>query len=482
MSLKGLKTKDNLKAAFAGESQANRSYLYFTQKAGVKGCNDVSALKLCDYVTKFLKQNVPNEENQMILSKLPSKLFFLITTVFLSTITTADHHNASRESSIKMIDSSIFRIDQPEIQSIRKKMQAAVDGGFVSGNIILVGNSEGVGVLETVGTQGPNQTTEMNEQTLFRIYSMTKPIVSVTTMSMVEDGLISITDPVSKYIPEFAGMTIINEETGKITKAKNAMTIQHLLTHESGLIYGIFDPESNLGRQYFKAGSLRFDITALELAQNLAALPLRFEPGTRWHYSRSTDVLGAVIEVAAGKPLDALLNERIFEPLGMDETTFYVDDSKAERIANPVYGEMDNPLNKRPMLSGGGGLHSTTEDYVRFAQMLLNGGKYNGARIISEATLEAMKQKFIGDEVNRDAFFYGQTGDWGLGFHLQPIPGANNDGPFNFGWQGVGGTVFIVDPANDFFMLYMAQVRGGPRGAPMDLTISQRAVYEAMID
>jgi CubicO group peptidase (beta-lactamase class C family) len=424
----------------------------------------------------------PKEETQMILSKLPRKLLCLTAAVCLTTAAIADHHGAAHESSIKMIDSNNFAIDQSEIQRIREQMQAAVDGGFVSGNILLVGNSEGVGVLETVGTQGPNQTTEMNEQTLFRIYSMTKPIVSVTTMSMVEDGLIAIEDPVSKYIPEFANMKVIDEETGDITPAKNEMTVQDLLTHESGLIYGIFDPQSDLGRQYFEAGSLRFDITALELAQNLAALPLRFEPGTKWHYSRSTDVLGAVIEVAAGKPLDALLNERIFEPLGMDETTFYVDGSKADRIANPIHGEMDDPLNVRPMLSGGGGLHSTTEDYVRFAQMLFNGGQYNGERIISEATLDAMNQKFIGDEVNRDAFFYGPTGDWGLGFHLQPIPGADNDGPFNFGWQGVGGTVFIVDPVNDFFMLYMAQVRGGPRGAPMDLTLSQRAVYEAMLD
>jgi len=114
--------------------------------------------------------------------------------------------------------------------------------------------------------------------------------------------------------------------------------------------------------------------------------------------------------------------------------------------------------------------------------MLLNGGEYKGARIISQNTLDAMNQKFIGDDINRDAFFFGPRGDWGLGFHLQPIPGADNSGPFNFGWQGVGGTVFIVDPVNDFFMLYMAQVRGGPRGAPMDLTKSQRAVYEAMLD
>ena len=293
----------------------------------------------------------------MAPTKLSNRLLCLTTVLCLSTAAIADHHGGGHESSIKMIDSNNFGIDQSEIQSIRKQMQAAVDGGFVSGNIILVGNSEGVGVLETVGTQGPNQTTEMNDQTLFRIYSMTKPIISVTTMSMVEDGLIAIEDPVSQYIPEFANMTIIDEATGNITPAKNEMTVQDLLTHESGLIYGIFDAQSDLGRQYFEAGSLRFDITALELAQNLAALPLRFEPGTKWHYSRSTDVLGVVIEVAAGKPLDALLKERIFDPLGMDETTFYVDESKANRIANPIHGEMDDPINVRQMLSGGGGLH-----------------------------------------------------------------------------------------------------------------------------
>lgn len=417
-----------------------------------------------------------------MINRHSRNLLGLAAAICLSTTAFADHHGGGHESSIKMIDSSNFGIDQSEIQSIREQMQAAVDGGFVSGNIILVGNDEGIGVLETVGTQGPNQTTPMDEQTLFRIYSMTKPIVSVATMSMVEDGLIAIEDPVSKYIPEFGNMKVLNEETGEVSAAQNEMTVRDLLTHESGLIYGIFDPESDLGKQYFGAGSLRFDITALELAKNLAALPLRFEPGTKWNYSRSTDVLGAVIEVAAGKSLDVLLKERIFDPLGMDETTFYVDASKKSRIANPIHGDMPDPTDVQPMLSGGGGLNSTTEDYVRFANMLLNGGEYNGERIISQATLDSMNEKQIGDDVDRSAFFFGPRGDWGLGFHLQPIPGADNDGPFNFGWQGVGGTVFIVDPTNDFFMLYMAQVRGGPRGAPMDLTLSQRAVYEAMLD
>lgn len=407
----------------------------------------------------------------------------LIASALLSSFSVyADHHGGGHESSISMIDSSEFGINADEIAEIRTQMQAAVDGGFVAGNLLLVGNSQGVGVLESAGTQGPEQTTPVNEQTLFRIYSMTKPIVSVATMSLAQDGLLAISDPVSKYIPEFANMTVIDEASGDIKPAQNTMTVQDLLTHESGLIYGIFDPQSELGKMYFGAGSLRSDITALELAQNLAALPLRFEPGTKWNYSRSTDVLGAVLEVAAGKPLDELLDERIFAPLGMDETTFFVDESKKNRIAQPIHGDMADPTVVTPMLSGGGGLHSTTEDYVRFASMLLGGGEFKGVRILEEDTLLAMQQKFIGDDVDRSAFFFGPRGDWGLGFHLQPIPGADNNGPFNFGWQGVGGTVFIVDPSNDFFMLYMAQVRGGPAGAPMDLTKAQAAVYKAMLN
>ena len=181
-----------------------------------------------------------------------------LSAMLLATITLAENPN-----SIKMIDSATFGIDAAEIQGFIDKMQAAVDGDYISGAILLVGNDKGIGVLETVGSQGPADDTPMSQHTLFRIYSMTKPIVSVATMSMVEDGLLAISDPVSKYIPEFANMTILDEETGQSSPAKNTMTVENLLTHESGLIYGIFDPQSKLGSSYIDNGSLRFDITCL---------------------------------------------------------------------------------------------------------------------------------------------------------------------------------------------------------------------------
>ena len=390
--------------------------------------------------------------------------------------------HAQSGSSIKKIDSAALGITSAEIGNIRTQMQAAVDGGHIAGALILAGNKDGIALLEAVGTQGPGDATPVDEQTIFRIYSMTKPIVSVAAMDMVEDGLLSVSDPVGKYIPQFNNMQVTDSETGETRPAQNVMTVEHLLTHKSGLIQAIFSPDTDLGKSYAARIPGDGSLTNLEVAQRLGELPLFFEPGTAWHYGHSTDVLGAVLEVAAGQSLDTILNERIFEPLGMDETTFYVPASKASRIAEPVHGEMADNTIVRPQLSGGGGLNSTTEDYVRFAQMLLQGGEYNGARILEPETLALMQEKRITPEVSREYFFYGNRGDWSMGFHLQPVDADNPDGAHNFGWRGIGGTLFLVDPENSFFMIYMEQKRGGPRGAPFDNNVAQRMVYDAVLN
>lgn len=409
------------------------------------------------------------------LSHSVTTIWMLLATALATNSTLADDTNTS---SIKSIHSTNFGIDQTEIEHIRAQMQAAVDGDFVSGALLLVGNSEGVGVLETVGYQAKDDLTPINKDTIFRIYSMTKPIISVAAMSLVEDGKLALDDAVSKYIPEFADLKVIDPATGAVSDAKNVMTVRHLLSHESGLIQAIFSPDSELGKMY--AQNLAGDMTARELAGKIGEMPVYFEPGSAWHYGHSTDVLGAVIEVASGQPLDELLQERIFDPLGMDETWFYIPVSKANRVAEPIHGEMADNTVVRKLLSGGGGLNSTTEDYVRFAEMLLNGGEYRGTRVIESATLDKMLEPQISDTVSREYFFYGETGNWGLGFHLQPTDGNNPDGPHNFGWRGIGGTIVVVDEENDFYMLYMEQKRGGPRGAPFDNNVAQRMVYEAM--
>ncbi|MBT4580571.1 MAG: beta-lactamase family protein [Gammaproteobacteria bacterium] len=384
-------------------------------------------------------------------------------------------------SSITMGNPDSYGIDQGEIEDIRAAMKAAVDGEFIPGALILVGNNDNIGLIESVGTQAPGDNTPIDKDTIFRIYSMTKPIISVATMTMVEDGLISLDDPVGKYIPEFSDLEVINRETGEISKAQNVMTVRHLITHKSGLIQEIFSPNTELGRLY-RENVPYGQLTANEMARAIGSLPVFFEPGNAWHYGHSTDTLGAVLEVAAGKTLDVVLKERIFDPLGMDETTFWVPNGKAGRVAEPIHGEMEDNTIPGVLLSGGGGLNSTTEDYVRFAQMLLNDGEYRGQRIIDKSTLDLMLEKHITEDVSREFFFYGPNGDWGLGFHLQPTDGNNANGPHNFGWRGIGGTIFVVDKANDFFMIYMEQKRGGPRGAPFDNNVAQRMIYEAMAD
>lgn len=383
---------------------------------------------------------------------------------------------ALADSSIKRIHSTNFGIDQGEIEEIKAQMQTAVDGEFLNGALLLVGNSEGVGVLESVGLLSPENPRPVNQDSIFRIFSMTKPIVSVAIMTMVEDGLMALDDPVEKFIPEFADGQVMDQETGEVRPVERAMTVENLLTHESGLIQAFFSPNSELGQLY--GSELRGDLNNREFAARIGALPLYFEPGTAWHYGHSTDVLGALLEVVGENSLDVVLGERIFDPLGMDDTSFLVPRRDAYRIAEPIHGAMGDNTVPRRMLSGGGGLNSTTEDYVRFAEMLLNGGEYRGARIIEEATLEEMLVPKIGDEVSREFFFYGDVGDWGLGFHLQPTT-DDPDGPVNFGWRGIGGTIFIVDQENDFYMVYMEQKRGGPQ-APFNANIAQRVVYEAM--
>ena len=315
-------------------------------------------------------------------------------------------------SSLQLATPEAVGLNSADVQSLRDGIQATIDAGKIPGAVLMIANKREVGVLETFGTQGPEDSTPMSPETLFRIYSMSKPIVSVATLMLVEQGKLALQDPVSDYIPEYANLTVMNED-GSTQAAVNTMTIEHLLTHESGLIYGVFDPDSELGKMYLAAGSSSYAITALEMSKRLAALPLRFEPGTKWHYSRSTDVLGAVLEVAAGKTLDVLLEEMIFQPLGMNDTSFYIPQSKAARLAQPIYGNVTTPLVKEPMFSGGGGLNSTTEDYARFGFMLINGGEYMGTRLIEEETLALMREPRIGDDVSREYFFYRNFGDFG---------------------------------------------------------------------
>ena len=364
-------------------------------------------------------------------------------------------------SSLEMAaDPAALGFDPAAFAKAKADIEAGIAAGKIPGGLFLVAKGGKVVNITAVGTEGPGDPDPVTPETIFRIYSMSKPIVSIATMQLVEDGKISLEDPISKYIPEFANPKVL-VGNGVTRPATREITVRDLLSHKSGLIYGIFDPESELGKLYMAAGDTRIDFTDLDLAKALAALPLRFDPGSAWHYSRSTDVLGAVIEVAAGKPLDAILEEQIFTPLGMNDTHFYLEEDEFSRLAEPPAGvTLSTPMVKAPMLSGGGGLNSTTEDYFRFTEMLRGKGTYRGVEIIKPETLATMLVDEIATGVDRKNWFYEGLipgAGFGLGFGLIPVNPADPASPKYFTWSGYAGTNMWVDPANDITTIFMMQ-------------------------
>ena len=345
-------------------------------------------------------------------------------------------------------------------EKAKADLEAGVAAGKIPGGLFLVARGGQVVNITTVGAEGPGDADPVTPESIFRVYSMTKPIVSVATMQLVEDGKIGLDDQISKYIPEFANPKVLVGK-GKTRPAAREITVRDLLSHKSGLIYGVFDQESELGKMYMAAGDIRTDISGLELARAIAALPLAFDPGTAWRYSRSSDVLGAVIEVAAGKPLDALLEEQIFTPLGMNDTHFYLEADEANRLAEPptTIPPLSTVKVKSPMMSGGGGLNSTTEDYFRFVEMLRGKGSYRGVEIIRPETLEAMLKDEIATGVDRTTWFYDALpgSGFGLGFGLIPIDPRDPAKGKYFTWSGYAGTNMWIDPVNDITTIFMMQ-------------------------
>ena len=310
---------------------------------------------------------------------------------------------------------------------------------------------------------------EMTDGAIFRIYSMTKPIVSVAAMTLVEEGRLSIVDPVSAFIPAFADMSVGVEKDGRLEleKLRRQITVQDLFRHTSGLTYG-FTGGSAVQKRYQAADVLTgSDKTAAAHAEAIAKLPLYCQPGTRFEYSVSTDVLGRIVEIVAGKPLSEVLRARIFEPLGMADTGFFTPKDKVERRAEPLsYDFMkaaqiapNNATSPPKFESGGGGLLSTLADYTRFSAMLANGGTFNGERILGPRTLKFMASDHLDATVDRSHFLLWPGHGFGLGFAVRVAPGlAPSAGSLGeYFWGGVMGTAFWISPADDLFAVFMIQ-------------------------
>jgi CubicO group peptidase (beta-lactamase class C family) len=374
------------------------------------------------------------------------------------------------------------------LQKMSDAFKRETDKGTLPGATVMVARRGQVGWFEAIGRQGPASSQPMAHNTLFRIFSMTKPIVSVGIMMLVEEGHFLLSDPVEKFIPEFSRQKVGVEHNGRLelTAVERPMTVQDLLRHTSGITY---DHTGNgLVQQLYKQSRLRSrKITNAEHAAMVAELPLICQPGAEWNYSRSTDILGRIIEVVSGKTLGTFLTERILAPLQMAETGLFTGEENATRLAEPFptdpwTGEavqLFNMLEKPAMESGGGGLVSTTMDYARFSQMLLNGGTLDGTRIIGRKTLELMASDHLSPAVKIMGTLLPPGHGFGLGFAVRrqagiaPFPGT----PGEFFWSGMAGTFFWIDPKEDLFTVFMMQ---GPGQRVYIRTLLRDLVYAAV--
>jgi CubicO group peptidase (beta-lactamase class C family) len=385
--------------------------------------------------------------------------------------TAAKHAAAPQTPSLPHAKPEQIGLSSIRLQRMSDAFKREVDKGTLPGATVMVARRGQIGWFDAIGRQAPDASAPMAHDTIFRIFSMTKPIVSVGIMMLIEDGHFLLSDPVAKFIPEFADQKVGVENNGKLdlVPLQRPMTVQDLLRHTSGITY---DHTGNgLVQQLYQQSRLRSrKITNAEHAAMVAGLPLMCQPGAEWNYSRSTDILGRIIEVVSGKSLGAFLAERILAPLQMAETAFHTAEENAGRLAEPFAADpwtgdkvqLFNMLEKPVMESGGGGLVSTTMDYARFSQMLLNGGTLDGNRIIGRKTLQLMASNHLGPDVKVISPLMPAGHGFGLGFAVRteagmaPFPGSLGE----FFWSGMAGTFFWIDPKEDLFALFMMQGPG----------------------
>ena len=328
--------------------------------------------------------------------------------------------------------------------------------------VAMVVDRAGKIILDTqYGHLTPAKEKSLPADAIFHFFSMTKPITSVAALMLHERGKLNIDDRLSKYIPEFRRMEVHTEEG--LVAAEREITIRDLLRHTSGITYGFFG-EGAVRAAYRAAGIGAPTVTNAQMAKDIADLPLEHQPGTTWEYSRSTDVLGRVIEIASGQPIDVFFKESILGPLGMPDTDFYIPAEKQNRAAGsfsvlPLLSK--DGAYKPAYLSGGSGLVSTMSDYLKFLRMLRNGGELDGVRLLTKATVEEMsKDQLFGNGIKPGKYYINGHGHgFGLGLsvklaeHEQAWPGPVGS---NF-WVGAAGTLFWLDPVNELIAIYLVQ-------------------------
>ena len=388
-------------------------------------------------------------------------------------------------------------MSEARLERITDITRGYVEQGKIAGVITMVARHGKLVHFEAVGARGAEDDRPLTKDALFRIYSMSKPITAVAAMQLYEKGLFQLSDPISRFVPELADLTVLNGD-GEEEPANGPITMQQLLTHTAGFSYG-FDPDDPVDKKYRESQALAA-ANLDEFAAVLADLPLKYQPGSQWHYSVAVDVTGLIVERLSGQPFDEYLAEHIFEPLGMTDTFFSVPDNKWDRflpnhrwdaeagalitLGPPSYDRFRNVT----MFSGGGGLVGTAMDYMRFAEMLRNGGSLDGERILSPRTVGFMTMNHLPASISS-----GGSGEspglggrslngfgFGLGFGLvTDVPASGVMGSVGeYNWGGAAGTIFWVDPVEDFVVVAMIQLMGSPWPLRSELKV---AVNQAIV-
>ena len=408
-------------------------------------------------------------------------LFFLALVISTSD-TIAQTKSIHKSALLSEASPESVGLSPERLARIDQMCREEVDNGNLPGIVALVARNGKIVSWKAYGMANNQEGKEMKRDAIFRIASQTKAITSTAVMMLWEEGKFQLDDPISKFIPEFKGAKVLTGFSYSDTSwtgepVKNEITIRHLLTHTSGIGYGMIDPDERFRMIYQKAGIIDAFTTGNETIKEnikkLAKLPLHHNPGENFVYSEGLDVLGYLIEIVSGMPFDKFLKTHIFDPLGMNDTYFYLPDNKTERMVTVQY-EVDGEWQKFPVtpvydpdypikgaktfFSGGGGLSSTAKDYAIFLQMYLNGGEYNGIRLLSRKTVDVVLSNQIGS-------IWGDNSDTKFGLAFQLVTGAGqnkggNGSTGTFSWGGYFNTQYFADPKENIIGIIMKQTQG----------------------
>ena len=406
---------------------------------------------------------------------------FLLLVLLTGTVVAADLPTAKPES---------VGMSSQRLGNLKSEMQALVDRNQLPGVVTMVAKDGKIVEFDVAGKRDVESGAPLQKDSIFRIYSMSKPITGVAMMMLFEQGKWQLNDPVSKHIPEFANLKVakVNPQNGSVTQMApdHPMTMRELMSHSGGLTYGVFG-STPVDKMYTDANVLDRDATLQAMVDKLAKIPLLLQPGEKWQYSVSVDVQGYLVEKLSGQPFPEFLKQRIFDPLGMKDTAFYVPPEKMNRFVSFYTYDKDRKFVPHPGVpdfskppgapSGGGGLVSTAMDYMRFCQMLLNGGELEGKRLLSPLSVQLMRSNVL----PANARTMGPGTGFGLDFAVveDPVAAGGYYGEGTYYWGGYAGTWFWIDPVYKLIVVGMIQHRGD--GLPDVRGMSRNLTYQAIV-